>query len=147
MLLWFNLFERRKLTQLVYPAAKLEQSPGHTSRRCGPGCLWVPDSTQMASARQEMEKPSQRASSQPGSAMYPRQDLLQALLSEKQAHENVDASSTWTYRQEGLSSAKAGPPKCFGRGGGKGTGKGHSPCPRGFHSSAIFQTIAYMQNR
>lgn len=101
----------------------------------------MPDITQVASAHQEMEKPSQRASSQPGSATYPRQDLLQALLSEKQAPVNVEASSTWTYRHEGLTSAKAGSPKCFGRGGGKGT-KG-TPVAPGAFTALLFSRLLY----
>lgn len=101
----------------------------------------MPDITQAASARQEMEKPSQGASGQPGSAMYPRQDLLQALLSEKPAHVNVGASLTWIYRHEGLTSAKAGSPKCIGRGGGKGT-KG-TPLAPGAFTALLFSRLLH----
>lgn len=55
---------------------------------------------------------------QPAWAKYPEQDLLHALLSDKQAHSNLDAFldlDIWAHGHEGLPSAKAGSSQCFAR--------------------------------
>lgn len=53
----------------------------------------VPDVTWTASLLQEMlEAAKSDGKQQPGVAKYPEQDLLQALLSDKQVHSYLDAS-------------------------------------------------------